>query len=47
MMGDVVPVPVEDDEDIEAVKHFTYLGSTLSYNGDVMEDVRSRIDKGI
>ena len=38
----VAPVQVEDDEEIEVVKYFTYLGSTSPDNGDVMEDVRSR-----
>ena len=43
--SDLAPVQVEDDEEIEVVKHFTYLGSTSSDNGDVMEYTRSRIAK--
>ena len=31
--------------EIEMVDHFTYLGSTLSRDGDVMEDVKCRIVK--
>ena len=41
---DVAPVQVEGGE-IEMVDHFTYLGSTLSRDGDVMEDVKCRIAK--
>ena len=43
--SDVAPIQVEDDEAIEVVKHFTYLESTSSDNGDVMEYTRSRIAK--
>jgi len=43
--GDVAPVQVEGDEEFEKVKHFTYLGSIMSDNGEVMEDVKSRIAK--
>ena len=38
---DVAPVKVEGGE-LEMVKHFTYLGSVLSRDGDDMEDVKCR-----
>ena len=41
---DIAPVQVKGGE-IEMVDHFTYLGSTLSRDGDVMEDVKCRIVK--
>jgi len=43
--GDVAPVPVENDEDFEMVKHFTYLVSIMPDNGEVTEDVRNGIAK--
>ena len=42
--GDVAPVQVEGGE-IEMVDHFAYLGSVISRDGDVMEDVKCRIAK--
>ena len=44
-MGDDVALLVVDSDEIEMVEHFTYLGSILSSNGDVMEDVKGRIAK--
>ncbi len=41
---DVAPVQVEGGE-IEMVEHFTYLGSVLSCDGEVMRDAKSRIAK--
>ena len=41
---DVAPVQVKGEE-IEMVEHFTYLGSVLSCDGEVMRDVKSRIAK--
>ena len=38
---DVAPVTVEGGE-IEVVDSFTYLGSIMSRDGEVMEDVKSR-----
>ena len=40
--ADIAPVQVGGGE-IEVVPHFTYLGSVLSSDGDVMEDVKNRI----
>ena len=42
--GDVAPIQVEGGE-IEMVEQFTYLGSVLSGDGEIMEDVKSRIAK--
>ena len=36
---DVAPIQVEGGE-IEMVEHFAYLGSILSSNGNVIEDVK-------
>ena len=41
---DVAPVQVKGGE-IEMVEHFSYLGSVLSCDGEVMKDVKSRIAK--
>ena len=41
---DVAPVKVEGGE-IEMVEQFTYLGSVISKDGDIMEDVKCRIAK--
>ena len=41
---DVAPIKVESGE-IEMVEQFTYLGSVISKDGDVMEDVKCRIAK--
>ena len=41
---DIAPVQVEGGE-IEVVDHFMYLGSTLSRDGGVIEDVKCRIVK--
>ena len=41
---EIAPVQVESGE-IEMVEHFTYLGSVVSKDGDVMEDVKCRIAK--
>ena len=36
---DVAPVRVEGGEHIETVEHFSYLGSVMSRDWDVTEDV--------
>ena len=40
--SDTAPVQVEDDE-IEMVERFTYLGSVVSSDCDILEDVKCRI----
>ena len=40
---DVAPVRVEGGWQIEMVEHFSYLGSVVSRDGDVTEDVKCRI----